>query len=145
MCAENCPGPNLRGFSYTTVANSAVFHECAKLVDQQTPNREGDIPELSSSIAEQPTLVTSTVGLTVVQIIRHSLSECQVPPDIADVIMQSWRTSTQKQYQVYINTVLSPKAAGSTAHCDSRVGFFTQSVQASFKLFHVEHSAFRHI
>ena len=37
------------------------------------------------------------------QIIRHSLSECQVPPDVADVIMQSWRTSTQKQYQVYMN------------------------------------------
>ena len=103
MCAENYPGPNLRGFSYTTVANSAVFHECAKLVDQQTPNREGDIPELSSSIADQPTPATSTIRLTGMQIIRHSLSECQVPPDIADVIMQSWRTSTQKQYQVYIN------------------------------------------
>ena len=30
------------------------------------------------------------------------MSECQVPPDVADVIMQSWRTSTQKQY-LYIN------------------------------------------
>ena len=77
MCAENCPGPSLRSFSSTTVANSAVFHECAEHIHRHPPNREGDIPELSSSIAEQPTLVTSTVGLTVVQIIRHSLSECR--------------------------------------------------------------------
>jgi hypothetical protein len=37
------------------------------------------------------------------QIIRHSLHERNISPEIADIIMLSWRNSTRKQYRVYIN------------------------------------------
>ena len=37
------------------------------------------------------------------QIIRQSLQNSEMSPDIVEVIMQSWRDSTHKQYKVYIN------------------------------------------
>lgn len=37
------------------------------------------------------------------QIIRQSLQHSGISPDIVEVIMQSWRDSTHKQYKVYIN------------------------------------------
>ncbi|CAH3165392.1 unnamed protein product, partial [Porites lobata] len=37
------------------------------------------------------------------QVIRRSLQESEISPDIVDIIMHSWRDSTQKQYKVYIN------------------------------------------
>ena len=36
------------------------------------------------------------------QIIRRSLEEADIPPDVTDVIMHSWRRSTHKQYDHYI-------------------------------------------
>ena len=37
------------------------------------------------------------------QIIGQSLQHSRIPPDIVEVIIQSWRDSTRKQYKVYIN------------------------------------------
>ncbi|CAH3154125.1 unnamed protein product [Porites evermanni] len=37
------------------------------------------------------------------QVIRRSLQESAISSDIVDIIMHSWRDSTQKQYKVYIN------------------------------------------
>ena len=37
------------------------------------------------------------------QVIRRSLQESEISPEIVHIIMHSWRDSTQKQYKVYIN------------------------------------------
>ena len=47
------------------------------------------------------------------QIIRQSLQAAEFSPDIVEVIMQSWRDSTHKQYKVYINKWLQFCGEGS--------------------------------
>ncbi len=52
---------------------------------------------------DQPTSATQEFSFDGMQIIRYSLHERAILPEIANIIMLSWRDSTHKQYKVYIN------------------------------------------
>ena len=63
--------------------------------------------------AGRPPSSSPLAGVTGMQIIRRSLHKSEILPDIVEVIMHSWRDSTQRQYKVYINKWLQFCSEGS--------------------------------
>ncbi|CAH3168659.1 unnamed protein product [Porites evermanni] len=57
--------------------------------------------------SSSPTPTTAVDGM---QVIRRSLQESEISPDTVDIIMHSWRDSTQKQYKVLFKSGLSYSA-----------------------------------
>ena len=79
------------------------FHGCTQLADRHASYSESFSSESGSSNSEQSPSTSSTIGPVGMQIIGQSLQHSGISPDIVEVIMQSWRDSTRKQYKVYIN------------------------------------------
>lgn len=73
------------------------------------------IPILSANLGA-PASATQQTGPVGMQVIRELLQKSRLSEGIVDVIMPSWRSSTHKQYTVYINgwlyltALLSPLA-----------------------------------
>lgn len=102
MCSENSAGTSNQDTGHSIMSQSSIFHNCPESVDRHTENSEGNSSAFGPSISRQPTSVTSQSNTDGMQIIRRSLYECTVSPEITDIIMLSWRDVTQKQYNGYI-------------------------------------------
>jgi len=102
MCTKDFAGPSDRYSSDSCLDHSTLLYSCTETVSGHSPNSEGFViqPSPSNSGQASPSTVSSTTdGM---QVIRQSLLECQIPSDIADVILCSWRDGTHKQYKVYL-------------------------------------------
>jgi hypothetical protein len=95
--------PKVFGTSYSVVANSNLFHKRIEFVNRDTKDIQDVTDDFGTSSLDQSTSSASEFGIDGMQIIRHSLHERNISPEIADTIMLSWRNSTHKQYRVYIN------------------------------------------
>ena len=102
MCTENCSRESNRCSSYTNVAQSSIFPSSDESSYRSSSASEGNCQKSYSSEAGPSTSTMSQPNVDGMQIIRQSLSECRISPEIANVIMFSWRGSTKKQYNVYI-------------------------------------------
>ena len=102
-CAKNNPKPGNRNFDNPEVDNSAILNSCAGPSDRHTTSSRGFCSESCSSNSGRSSSTTSPTGVTGMQIIRQSLQKSEFSPDIVEIIMNSWRDSTHKQYRVYIN------------------------------------------
>ena len=103
MCAEDNSRSSIGNSCYSSVDNSTLFHGCTQLADRHATCSEGFSSESNSSSSGQSPSTSSTTGVAGMQIIRQSLQSSEISPDIVEVIMQSWRDNTHKQYKVYIN------------------------------------------
>ena len=103
MCAENSAGTGNGDINHPTVAQPSLFHECIKFVDRHTEDVQSVTDQLDTSSADQPASSPAEPSVDGMQIIRYSLHEYAISPEIADIIMLSLRHSTHKQYKVYIN------------------------------------------
>ena len=83
--------------------NSTLFHSCIQLVERHASHSERFSSESGSSNSGHYPSTSSTTGAVGMQIIRQSLQNSEISPDIVQVIMQSWRDNTHKQYKLYIN------------------------------------------
>ena len=113
MCAKDNSRPGIRNFDNSSVDNSALFYSCTEPTNRHTTHSEGFSSESGSSNSGRSPSSSSSSGAVGMQIIRQSLQESEIPPDIAEVIMHSWRDSTHKQYKVYINKWLQFCSEGS--------------------------------
>ncbi|CAB3983233.1 Hypothetical predicted protein [Paramuricea clavata] len=101
VCSENCAGASNGDTSYSVVANySSLFHKRIEFVNRDTKDIQD---ESGTSSLDQSTSSASEFGIDGMQIIRYSLHERNISPEIANIIMLSRRNSTHKQYRVYIN------------------------------------------
>eukprot|EP00112_Aurelia_sp_Birch-Aquarium-sp1_P014613 Seg317.5 transcript_id=Seg317.5/GoldUCD/mRNA.D3Y31 product="hypothetical protein" protein_id=Seg317.5/GoldUCD/D3Y31 len=103
MCTENCSRESNRRSSYTNVAKPSIFLSSDESSYRLSSSSEGNSQKSYSSKARLSTSTKSQPNTDGMQIIRQSLFECRISSEIADVIMFSWRGSTKKQYNVYIN------------------------------------------
>ena len=113
MCAEDSSRSSIGNPCYSSVDNSTLFHGCTQLADRHASYSERFSSESGSSNPGQSPSTSPTTGAAGMQIIRQSLQISEISPDIVDVIMQSWRDSTHKQYKVYINKWLQFCGEGS--------------------------------
>ena len=94
-------------------ATQPYFYSCTEPTNRHTTHSEGFSPESGSFNSGRSPSSSSPTGAVGMQVIRQSLQESEIPPDIAEVIMHSWRDSTHKQYKVYINKWLQFCSEGS--------------------------------
>ena len=146
MCAEDNSRSSIGNPCYSSVDNSTHFHGCTQLADRHASYSEGFSSESGSSNSGQSPSTSSTFGTTGMQVIRQSLQNARISPDIVEVIMQSWRERTHKQYKVYINRWLQFCGEGSydPLHPSVRSGSVlpAQSLQERLKLLCTECSSF---
>ena len=83
--------------------NPVLFYSCTEPTNRHTTHFESFSPESGSSNSGRSPSASSPTEAVGMQIIRQSLQESEIPPDIAEVIMHSWRDNTHKQCKVYIN------------------------------------------
>ena len=103
MFAEDRPGPSLDHNSRAFMANPSVVFPSGELADNATtsvPSGEGCLDKSSVGNDTSVAFETNVNGL---QGIRRRLLDCQISSNITDVIINSWRPGTQKQYSVYVN------------------------------------------
>ena len=103
MCADDNSRARIGNSCYSSVDNSTLFHRCTQLADRHASFSEGFSSESGSSNFGQSPSTSSTTGVAGMQIIRQSLQNSEISPDIVVIIMQSWRDNTHKQYKVYFN------------------------------------------
>ena len=103
MCTENNSRPGIRNSSNSLVDNSALFYDCTEPTNRNATYIQCFSSESDSSNSGRSSSPTPTPTVDGMQVIRRSLQESEISPDIVDIIMHSWRDSTQKQYKVYIN------------------------------------------
>lgn len=102
MCTENNSRPGIRNSSNSLVDNSALFYGCTEPTNRNATCIQCFSSEPDSSNSGRSSSPTPTPAVDGMQVIRRSLQESEISPDIVDIIMHSWRDSTQKQYKVYI-------------------------------------------
>ena len=84
------------------MANTTVLLHGAQPADQSALYAEGDSSQLGSFYLGGSSSTSGSTKATSMQIIRRSLEDADIPPDVTDVIMHSWRHSTRGgQYQRY--------------------------------------------
>ena len=103
VCTENNSRPGIRNSSNSLVDNSALFYGCTEPTNRNATCIQCFSSEPDSSNSGWSSSPTPTPAVDGMQVIRRSLQESEISPDIVDIIMHSWRDSTQKQYKVYIN------------------------------------------
>ena len=113
MRAEDNSRSSIGDSCNSPVDNSTLFHSCTQLADRHASCSEGVSSESNSSNFGQSPSTSSTSGVAGMQIVRQALQDSKISPDIVEVIMQSWRDSTHKQYKVYINKWLQFCGEGS--------------------------------
>ena len=102
VCTENYTRQSNRNSSHSVVANPTVFLRGAQPADGSATYAQGDSSQLGSSYLGGSSSTSGSTEATGMQIIRRSLGDADIPPDVTDVIMHSWRHSTHKQYDHYI-------------------------------------------
>ncbi len=103
MCSENSAGTGNGDINHSVVAQSSLFHKRTEFVNRHAKDVQGVRNELDASSTDQPTSATQELSFDGMQIIKYSLHERAISPEIANIIMLSWRDSTHKHYKVYIN------------------------------------------
>ena len=78
------------------------FSVVLRPADGSATYAQGDSSQLGSSYLGGSSSTSGSTEATGMQIIRRSLEDADIPPDVTDVIMHSWRHSTHKQYDHYI-------------------------------------------
>ena len=104
MPAEDCHGSSRMYCSNSELANTILLFQSHGNVGQSTISSSISTTVTSASTRSSPSAFTvfkaPTVGM---QIIRKSLESKNISGLSADIILASWRSGTQKQYQTYIN------------------------------------------
>ena len=102
MPAEDLPRPCQGSLSGALVVNTALVpigSPAPASAALDNPNRQtctsSPIPEGATSTVEEP----ETDGVSA---LRNSFRQYQVSANVADILMASWRSGTQKQYKVYL-------------------------------------------
>ncbi|CAH3035464.1 unnamed protein product, partial [Pocillopora meandrina] len=94
--------------SNSELANTTLIFQSHGNVGQSTTSSSMSTTVTSASTRSSPSASTvskaSTVGM---QIIRKSLEGKNISGHSADIILASWRSGTQKQYQTYVNKWLN--------------------------------------
>ena len=103
VCTENNSRPGIRNSSNSLVDNSALFYGCTEPTNRNATCIQCFRSESGSSNPGRSSSPTPTTAVDGMQVIRRSLQESEISPEIVHIIMHSWRDSTQKQYKVYIN------------------------------------------
>ena len=70
--------------------NSTLFHDCTQVDDRHASCFEGFGSESGSSNFGQSPSPSSATGVAGMQILKHSLQNLEILPDIVEVIMQSF-------------------------------------------------------
>ena len=83
------------------MANTTVLHG-AQPADGSAPYARSDSSQLSASYLGGSSSTSESTEATGMQVIRRSLEDADVPPDVTNIITHSWRHSTHKQYDHYI-------------------------------------------
>ena len=108
MPAEDCHGSSRMYCSNSELANTTLLFQSHGNVGQSTTSSSMSTTVTSASTRSSPSASTvskaSTVGM---QIIRKSLESKDISGHSADIILASWYSGTQKQYQTYINKWLN--------------------------------------
>lgn len=113
MCAKDNARQGIRNSGNSSVDKSTLFYRCTEPSNRHAMHGEGISSESDSPNSGWPPSSSPPAGVTGMQIIRRSLQKSEISPDIVEVIMHSWRDSTQKQYKVYINKWLQFCSEGS--------------------------------
>lgn len=102
MPSEAGSGASNSNYHCTTLDHTDMVHQpsespggCAQTLSS---NQEGAV---SSSARRCPPSVPETAS-SGMQGVRCQLIECNIPVEIADVLMSSWRPATRKQYDAHI-------------------------------------------
>lgn len=106
--SEDCHGGSRGPYDCSLLANSAMVLTAATLDNRHTE----DTSKTSNHTqhARERTRNTSTMqkdGFVGVQIIRESLESQGISKKAGDIILQSWRQGTHKQYASYIKRWIS--------------------------------------
>ena len=92
-----------QGIGDPNVAKSNIFSCSNEPSHRHSPISESVCQKPCSPKTELSSSTNSQFSTDDMQIIRQSLSKYRISPEIANFIMLSWRESTKKQYNVYIN------------------------------------------
>lgn len=107
MCAKDDTRQGNRNSRDSAVAYPTILHRSPQFVGRGSTNYRSNSTEQSSSTSGS----TEPAGM---QVIRRSLCESDISPDIINTIMHCWRDTTQKQYSNYINKWLQFGGQGSS-------------------------------
>lgn len=102
MPAENCFRKSNYNFDCTSLDNAILVHNVTEYAHRPTNDNLGEKEHVVSSSEREHSPTQPSTTINGMQSIREQLIEHNIPGDIADVVMCSWRTGTQKQYDVYI-------------------------------------------
>ena len=103
MSAENRTRPCDRHSSGSVVANTSVVFPIVEFTDNASKSFQSVETCVNPSVVRNNAPVEPKTDLDGMQSIRRHLVDNQISPNVANVIIQSWRPATQKQYSVYIN------------------------------------------
>ncbi|CAB4009624.1 Poly P3 [Paramuricea clavata] len=78
-------------------------HGSSQSVSQCSTDSQSNSPEPGSSHIGHSSSTSGSTEVYGMQVIQRSLCESDIPTDIINTIMHSWRDSTHKQYGNYIN------------------------------------------
>lgn len=84
------------------LANASMVCKDVESPDRQASSVVCDQRSPFSSNERQRSSTGSKTSITGMQAVRKQFIDCDVPEAVADVLMSSWRSGTQKQYDTYI-------------------------------------------
>ena len=95
VCTENISRPGIRNSSNSLVDNSALLYGCTEPSNRNLTCIKYFSSESDSSNSGRSSSPTPTSAVDGMQVIRRSLQESEISPDIVDIIMHSWREHTE--------------------------------------------------
>ena len=103
MCAKDYSGPGNRDSGGSSLDHPAIFYGGTQPIGCSTTAASHQSSTPDSSNLGRSSSSSRTTEAHGMQVIRRSLCESDIPTDIINTIMHSWRDGTHKQYNTYIN------------------------------------------
>ena len=107
MCAKNF---NRQGTGNTTdplMANTDVVPTCSATIIQPTVDSQTISKPTMPCLLQGATPATQEPALNGLSVIKNTFAQQNLPPDITNIIMASWRKRTQNQYKTHVEKWLA--------------------------------------
>ncbi|CAB4027812.1 Hypothetical predicted protein [Paramuricea clavata] len=109
MCAKDHTRQGNRNSCASAMDYPNILYGSSQSVSRCSTDSQSNSPEPGSSHVRQSSSTSGSTEVYCMQVIRRSLCESDIPTDIINTIMHSWRDSTHKQYGVFNEMKPVPK------------------------------------
>ncbi len=102
MPSESRARASDQDYCRTNVGHTGMVYSSSKFADRPPQSFQGNQGCSIQSFPGQSSPFEPQISINGMQNIRHNLPNLKVSPEVADVIMRSWKSGTQKQYTTYL-------------------------------------------